>query len=345
VEQALADGAVGLSSGLEYVPGRFGGAAELAELCRPVAAAGLPYVTHMRGYGEAAPTGFAEARAIGAAAGVAVHVSHLHGPAPLLLDLADDALAAGIDLSFDTYPYRRACTILAMAALPRWLDDTDLDRETAALGDPAVRRRVVAALKPDLLDRITLAHVPHPEWRWTEGRDLVDAAASAGQAPAEMLVDLLRATGLAASGVVRRPPSTGPDGTAALLVHPAHTGGSDGIFVGTHPHPRGWGTFARFLGRHVRERGDWTWPQAVQHLATHPARRFGLTDRGRIAPGLVADLAVVDPATVADRADYARPCELAVGVDDVVVGGVPVLRGGDLTGALPGQPLRPSSGR
>ena len=153
-----------------------------------------------------------------------------------------------------------------------------------------------------------------------------------------------RGTGLGASAVVERPPTAGPDAIPALLRHPAHTGGSDGIFVGAHPHPRGWGTFARFLGHHVRERGDWTWPQAAQHLAAHPARRFGLTDRGQLRPGLAADLAVVDPATVADRADYAHPTELAVGVDDVVVGGEPVLRGGELTGALAGRPLRPYPG-
>src|SRR5262249_2388838 len=143
LERALEDGAVGLSSGLEYVPGRYADADELAALCRPVAAAGLPYVTHMRGYGAAAPTGFAEARAIGAASGVAVHVSHFHGPAELLTSLVDDALASGMDLTFDSYPYRRSNTILAMAALPRWLDDTDLDRVVAQLAQPDVRARVL----------------------------------------------------------------------------------------------------------------------------------------------------------------------------------------------------------
>lgn len=342
VERGLEDGAVGLSSGLEYVPGRFADAAELVELCRPVAAAGLPYVTHTRGYGEAAPRAFAEAQAIGRAAGVAVHISHLHGPGQLLVGLVDDALRAGIDVSFDTYPYRRACTILAMAALPRWLDSADLDAETAALADPAVRARVVAGLSPDLLGRITLAHVPHPDWRWTEGRRLTDAAQQAGRPAVDVLVDLLVATGLAASGVVERPPATGADAIPMLLRHPAHVGGSDGIYVGSHPHPRGWGTFARFLGRHVRERADWTWPEAAVHLAAHPAHRFGLADRGRVRPGLAADLAMVDADRVRDAADYANPTRPATGVQDVVVNGVPVLRAGELTGALAGRPLAPA---
>jgi N-acyl-D-amino-acid deacylase len=119
VERGLADGAVGLSTGLEYLPGRYADAAELAELSRPLAAAGLPYVSHLRGYGLSVGAGLAEAREIAAAAGVAVHVSHLHGPESATLSTVDDMLSAGIDLTFDTYPYRRGCTILAMVALPR----------------------------------------------------------------------------------------------------------------------------------------------------------------------------------------------------------------------------------
>ena len=348
VERGLAEGAVGLSTGLEYLPGRYAGVAEVAELSRPVAEAGLPYVTHMRGYGAAAATGFAEARAIGMAAGVAVHISHYHGPGAALLSMVDDARSGGLDLTFDSYPYLRACTILAMAALPRWLDDTDLDRTVDALSDPTTRRQVIDGLNPDLLHRITLAHVPDPDdgqqWSWTEGWRLIDAAAEAGVPPAEFLVDLLVHTRLAASAVIEAPPSTDEESMRALLRHPAHMAGSDGIYVGGHPHPRGWGAFARLLERHVRELGDWTWEQAAVHLASHPARRFGLIDRGIIRPGLAADLAVIDPVTVSDRADYTSPREVAVGVNDVIVNGVPVLRDGHLTGNLAGTPLTPRSG-
>jgi len=348
VERGLAEGAVGVSTGLEYLPGRYADVTEVAEVCQPVAEAGLPYVTHMRGYGAAAATGFAEARAIGAAAGVAVHISHYHGPGAALLSMVDDARSSGLDITFDSYPYLRSCTILAMAALPRWLDDTDLDRTVDALSDPTNRRRVIDGLNPDLLTRITLAHVPDPDdgqqWSWSEGCRLIDAAAEAGVPAGELLVDLLVHTRLAASAVIEAPPSTEEESMRALLRHPAHMAGSDGIYVGGHPHPRGWGAFARLLGRHVRELGDWTWEQAAAHLASHPARRFGLVDRGIIRPGLAADLAVIDPVKVADRADYASPRVLAVGVDDVIVNGVPVLRDGRLTGRLAGAPLTPHSG-
>jgi N-acyl-D-amino-acid deacylase len=345
VEQGLAEGAVGLSTGLEYLPGRYADTAEIAELCRPVADAGLPYVTHMRGYGSTAGTGMAEAREIGALSGVAVHVSHLHGPGPALLSMVDEVRAAGIDLTFDTYPYLRGCTILAMAALPRWLDDADLDRAADTLADPEVRAKVLSGLNPDLWPRITLAHVPDPDWAWTEGRALPEVAAEVGRGPGEVLLDLLVATRLAASAVIGQPPSTDDASVRGLLRHRAHMGGSDAIYVGGHPHPRGWGAFARFLGRHVRELGDWTWEQAVVHLASHPARRFGLTDRGLVRAGLAADLVLIDPASVADRADYANPREPASGVDDVIVNGVPVLRNGWLTGRLTGRPLTPNPGR
>lgn len=335
VEDGLAAGAVGLSTGLEYLPGRYAEVAEVAALARPVAAAGLPYVTHMRGYGVNAPGGLAEARAIAAASGAGLHVSHLHGPAPLVLPL----LADGI--TFDSYPYRRGCTILAMAALPRWLDNPDLDLATAELSHPDTGRRVVAGLDPSLFDRITLAHVPHPDWSWTQGRRLTDAAAQARRPAGELLVELLVATRLGASAVIEAPPSTDEASIRALLRHPGHMGGSDGILIGAHPHPRAWGAFARFLREHVVSRPDWTWPEAVVHLASHPARRFGLTDRGMLRPGLVADLAVIDPARIADTASYDEPRRLADGVDDVIVNGVPVLTGGALTGERPGRPVRP----
>jgi N-acyl-D-amino-acid deacylase len=116
--------------------------------------------------------------------------------------------------------------------------------------------------------------------------------------------------------------------------------GSDGIFCGGFPHPRGWGSFARYLGRHTRELGDYTWSEAVTHLSTHAARRFRLTDRGMIRPGFAADLAVVDPSSVIDRSTYAAGRSLAEGVEHVVVNGALVLENGAPTGATPGRALR-----
>jgi N-acyl-D-amino-acid deacylase len=149
---------------------------------------------------------------------------------------------------------------------------------------------------------------------------------------------LLVETRLQVGCVFGFPPGATEHSMRELLRHPAHCAGSDGLYLGGHPHPRGWGTFARYLGEHTRELADWEWPQAARHLSTTAARRFGLTDRGTVTVGARADLVVVDPATVIDQATYAEPRTLATGIQAVVVNGVPVLRGGQLTGAAPGRP-------
>lgn len=333
VERGLAEGAVGLSTGLEYAPGRYADAGEIAALCAPLG--GLPYVTHMRGYGAQAGTGMAEATDIARRSGAAVHVSHYHGPASALLPLMDQARLDGLDVTFDTYPYLRGSTILAMVALPSWIPAADTVRALELLESEPVE------WDPAIWPRITLSHVPGAEW--AEGLSLPAAAAEAGVEPGEFCRRVLIDTRLEAGCVTARP-DEGPDGeesVRAILRHPCHTGGSDGIYVGGHPHPRGYGAFARMLGHHVRATGDWTLEQAVVHLSSHPARRFALAGRGLVRAGQTADLVVLDAAEISDRATYAAPRTLATGVDDVLVSGVPVLTGGKLTGATPGRALRP----
>jgi len=337
VERGLSEGACGLSTGLEYLPGRYATTDELAELCRPLG--GLPYVTHMRAYGARAGVGMAEVVEIAQCSGAAVHVSHLHGPAGTLLPLIDEALAKDVDLTFDTYPYLRSSTILAMVVLPPDVPGAEPDRALEMLTSPELDAwwPGLAQLWP----RLTLSHAPGLEW--AEGLTMVAAAEREGVEPAEFCRRLLIETRLEA-GCVSARPDEGPAGEESVrrvLRHPSQTGGSDGIYVGGHPHPRGFGAFARFLGRHVRELGDWTWEQAVVHLASHPARRFGLADRGLLRRGFVADVVVFDPLTVGDRATYDTPRLPAAGVDDVLVSGQRVLAAGELTGATPGRAVRP----
>lgn len=338
VERGLSEGAVGLSSGLEYLPARYADAEELAALCAPLK--GLPYVTHMRAYGERAGVGMAEVVEIAERSGAAVHVSHLHGPAGVLLPLVEEALAKGVDLSFDTYPYLRGNTILAMVVLPPSVPGADTDAALEMIASDALEEwwPGQSALWP----RLTVSHAPGMEW--AEGLTIVAGAERAGAEPAAFCRRLLTETRLEAGVVVARPDegSEGEESVRRMLRHPSQTGGSDGIYVGGHPHPRGFGAFARFLGRHVRELGDWTWEQAVTHLSAHPARRFGLSDRGLLRRGFAADVVVFDPATVGDLATYPAPRTLAEGIDDVLVSGVRVLAGGELTGATPGRALRPS---
>jgi N-acyl-D-amino-acid deacylase len=343
VEQALADGAAGLSTGLEYQPGRFAAAAELAALCAPVAAAGAVYVSHLRGYEANAWRGMRELAEIVRRAGVAGHVSHYHGPAGMLTALLDDARGQGLDVTFDSYPYLRGSTILGMLALPGDVQAGGPDATLRRLAQPATRQRLAREWFPSIggvLDRITLAYIGAAEWSWAEGVALTEAAATAGMQPGELVCELLTASRLAAGCVFAQPPTNTEADLRALLRHEAHMAGSDGILLGRWPHPRGWGAFARLLGRHTRELGDWTWGQAAVHLAGHAARRFGLAGRGLLRAGSYADVAVVNPATVQDQADYENPRRPARGIHHVLVNGRFALRDGQLTGETPGQAVR-----
>ncbi len=345
VEQALEDGAAGLSTGLEYQPGRFADAAELAALCAPVAAAGAVYVSHLRGYEANAWRGMRELTEIVRRAGVAGHVSHYHGPVGMLTALLDDARGQGLDVTFDSYPYLRGSTILGMLALPGDVQAGGPDATLRRLAQPATRQRLAREWFPSIgsvLDRITLAYIGAAEWSWAEGVALTEAAATAGMQPGELVCELLTASRLAAGCVFAQPPTNTEADLRALLRHEAQLAGSDGILLGRWPHPRGWGAFARLLGRHTRELGDWTWGQAAVHLAGHAARRFGLAGRGLLRPGSYADVAVVNPAAVQDQADYENPRRPARGIHHVLVNGRFALRDGQLTGDTPGHAVRRS---
>jgi N-acyl-D-amino-acid deacylase len=342
LEQALDDGACGFSTGLEYVPAAYADERELTALARVAAARGLPHVSHMRGYEDRGVEGLAELLRIARASGVATHVSHLHGPAHELLEQIEAARAADHDLTYDSYPYLRGCSILSMVSLPTWLPVADAAATVAALRDPALAGRLAEhfAGLTDLWPRITFASVPGMEW--AEGLTLPDVAARLGRSAPDTVVEILTTTALRASCVFAQPPTNSPESVRTLAGHEAHLAGSDSIYWGGQPHPRGWGAFARFLDEHVR-RGSWTWWDAAEHLSARAARRFRLAGRGELAPGAVADLVLVDPGTVRDEATYERPRTPAAGIEDVLVGGVPVLAGGELTGATPGRGLRPAA--
>lgn len=341
VEQALEAGAVGLSTGLEYVPGGFADATELTSLCRVVAEAGAVHVSHIRGYEQDTPQGMAEFLAIGAESGVRSHVSHFHGPAALVLPTLREARERGVELTYDTYPYRRGNTILAMLALPRSLQQGAPSQTLARLADPAVRAELRSTWFPalgELLGRVTLSHVPSA--RWAEGLTVPEAARRAGQEPGDLVCDLILACALAVGCVVQQPAANTPADISTLLKQPGHMGSSDGILIGGHPHPRGRGAFARMLARHTRDLGDWTWGQAAVHLSARACETFGLAGRGKLVEGHAADIAVLDVGELADRATYEQPLELAEGVDLVLVNGEIVLEKGQLTGARCGRALR-----
>jgi N-acyl-D-amino-acid deacylase len=342
VREAMEQGAVGLSSGLDYIPSRYAETAELAELCEEIAPFGGVYVTHMRRYDPAGVLGsLDEVFTIGERAGCAVHVSHFNSRADLVLPAFDAAARRGLDATYDLYCYLAGSSILGMAALPAWVQEGGPEPTLARLRDPEVRARLRGETGLPRVPRemIRLSYVAAPEYRSFEGSTLAEAAKQAGRDVSDLVCDLLLASDLAV-GCVFPHRERGEEDVRALTRHPAMMAGSDGIYAGSRPHPRGCGCFARYLGPYVREAGVWTLEQAVQHLSAHAARRFGLKDRGLLREGFAADVVVFDPATVGDRSTFDDGRALAVGVEHVLVNGELVLQAGKRTPALPGRALR-----
>ena len=344
VLEGMDAGAVGLSTGLDYLPSRHADAREIAGLCEVIAPLDGVYVTHMRAYGPNAKVGMDEVYEIARSSGIASHISHYNGPANLLLPLIDEGLAMGLDLTYDTYPYLAGSTILGMVALPAWVQEGGIEPTLERLNDRRIRDRLLSEWFPNLpqypLEKMHLSMIADPGWRWAEGLTVTDAATKAGLVPGEFVCEILVASGLAVGVVNFRANDRTEEDVRAILRHPSHMAGSDGIFVGGFPHPRGWGAFARYLGHHTRTLNDYSWPEAITHLVGHAARRYRLTDRGVVRPGYVADLALFDPLSVGDRSTYASGRTLAEGVKHVIVDGVLALEDGEPTGATPGRALR-----
>jgi len=342
VREGMEQGAVGLSSGLDYVPSIYADVHELTALCEEITPFGGVYVTHMRGYPPSkAPAALEEVFAIGRDAGCGVHVSHFNCDAEQTIPLLDKARAAGIDVTFDLYCYLYGSTIVGMLTLPPEICDGGVDATIERLKDPAVRRQLeLAFANPRFpIETIRLASLPHPDWKQFEGMLLPEAA---GNRPlVEFVCEMLIATQMAAGCVIRHFAKRQESDIVALMKHPVMMAGSDGIYVGGKPHPRGTGCFARYLGVYVRN-GTWTLETAVRHLAYHGARRHGLKDRGLIQPGFAADVVVFDPAKIDDRSTFMDGKELAVGMNHVIVNGELVLLNGERTKALPGRGLKRS---
>jgi N-acyl-D-amino-acid deacylase len=349
VREAMEQGAVGLSSGLDYIPSRYAGTEELIALCCEIAPFAGVYVTHMRSYTpDGVQAAIDEVYRIGRESRVAVHISHLNSQADVVLPQLDAGRARGIDVTFDLYCYLAGSSILAMVALPPDVQEGGVDATLARLADPAVRadlRKLAAGVRGPLED-VRLSYVASEGYRPCEGMTLLEAAQWARERGlirlpeiGEFVSEVLVASGLAVGCIAPHRHRT-PGDVTRLMQHPAMMAGSDGIFTGSRPHPRGWGCFARYLGHFVRDERTWTLEQAVQRLSAHAARRFGLKDRGQLREGMAADVVVFDPATIADRATYENGRQTAIGVEHVVVNGEIVLRDGVRTGALPGRALR-----
>jgi N-acyl-D-amino-acid deacylase len=337
VEDALAEGAVGLSSGLDYLPSRFGGMEETAQIARPLADSGRPYVSHLRGYGPDVRAGLGELVAVGAGAGARVHASHLWGePADIAVALTA-ADAAGVAVTYDMYFYRKSSTILAQLLLPPEVQAEGPEHTLAALTDPGQRAALLDGekLTEDYLRNVYLGTVPGDR-AGAAGLSVAEAAARDGRPAGDWVLDLLVAADLNVGGHLDRLGLTDAH-LAWITSHDRHCAGSDGIYQGQHPHPRGYGAFAGLAAHYLGAGPETGYQQLARHLAANAADAYGLRHRGRIAEGMAADLCVIGPGGIAAQASYDHPRELATGVDHVFVNGVLVWPDPRAAGELPGQ--------
>jgi len=355
VAEGLEQGAVGMSSGLTYTPGMYAKNAELTELCRVVAEYDGYYCPHHRSYGAGALEAYEEMVALTREAGCSLHLAHAtmnfgvnEGRAPELLTLLDEALAAGADISLDTYPYTPGCTTL-VAMLPSWASEGGPEAVLERLADDDTAERVRHHMEvigadgchgvPIDWDTIEISGVTEPDLADFVGRTVKESADARGETPWTtarrlLLADRLGSTILQHVGH--------EENVRTIMRHRVHTGGSDGILRGTRPHPRAYGTFPQYLGRYVRELGVLSLEECVAHLTSRPAARLRLPDRGLVKEGYRADLVLFDPRTVAPGATYENPRTLPTGIPYVFVDGRFVIEDGRRTDVLAGRAVRRS---
>ncbi|HLF50205.1 MAG TPA: D-aminoacylase [Methylomirabilota bacterium] len=357
--EALEAGAFGFSTGLVYPPSLYASTEELVALAKSMAKRGGLYFSHIRGEAATLEDAIKEAIRIGEDGGVPVQIAHIKaagrenwGKMDRALRLVDEARARGLDVTADVYPYHAASTKMDNL-LPAWTHDGGIAKLLERLHDGAARRRIVDECSVDGerwktasgtvgWDEILVATCSRPE---LAGTNLAQLARDTGMAPAEVMLDLLRDEQAQVSMVVF---SQSEDNVVKALAHPHVMIGSDSLGLsagpGPHPgkpHPRMYGTFPRVLGRYVRERKLLSWETAVNKMTGMPAAKLRLKDRGLVRPGLAADLAVFDPATVLDLATFVDPHRHPAGIPYVVVNGQVVVDGPRYNAAPAGRVLTP----
>ncbi len=353
LDEAIAAGCFGLSSGLIYPPGLFAAPEEVSRLVGRLPEDRI-YATHMRGESGSLLDSVTEALEAGRSTGRQVQISHLKasgrgnwGLIEQALELVDDALAAGVQVTQDVYPYTSASTMLT-ATLPPWFQEGGAGSVMARLRDTRCLGRLRADLEAG--DREWENFVYGAGWGGIvvassathrfDGLSMQQVADTLGVDPLQALVEVLLDEELRASMIVH---SMSDEDVQTVLTHPGTMIGSDGLPPGTggKPHPRMSGTFPRVLARYVRDRGTLALSEAVHKMTGLPAATFGLADRGRIAPWKVADLVAFDPAAIRDRADFETPTAEPVGIAWVMQRGRLVVQHGSYLGARVGERLHP----
>lgn len=361
VRQAMKDGAVGVSTSLEYAPAPYAKTDELIALATEAGKLGGIYATHMRNESDSVLEAIDETLRIGRKAHIPVEIWHIKvagkknwGRMPEVVAKIDAARAAGADVSADTYAYTAWYNDFS-AFIPPWAHDGGTAKLVERLKDPSTRARI----RKDMLtpsgdwdnewqeipgpEAIMIGAVQNPALLSMQGKRLSDIAKLWNKDPMDALFDFLIQdpnTGVAVFGMSQ------PDVTLALqqpwvsIDNDSEGTSPEGLLGQAHPHPRAYGTFPRILRKYVREDKALSLEDAIRKFTALPAQRMRLTDRGVLKEGMWADVVIFDPATIRDRATFDNPNQLSEGMEYVLVNGVPVIDQEKMTGALPGKVLR-----
>jgi N-acyl-D-amino-acid deacylase len=367
VRDAMRDGAVGVSTALQYAPAPYAKTDELIALAGAAAPFGGIYATHMRSEGDTVLESIDEAARIGREAHIPVEIWHLKGAGkanwgrmPAIVAKIDQLRAAGVDISANTYAYTAWFNTFS-AFIPPWAHDGGDAKLIERLKDPATRARIrkdMTTPGPDSTGKdwdnewqeipgpeaIQIAVVQNSELLPLQGERLSEVAAEWKEDPINALCDILikdkAFTDVAVFGMSE------PDVVLALkqpwvsVDNDSSGTAPEGLLGKEHPHPRAYGTFPRILRKYVREEKQLTLPDAIRKFTALPAQRMRLTDRGVLKQGMWADVVVFDPEKITDKATFENPNQFSEGMEYVLVNGMPVIEAGKMTGALPGKVLR-----
>ncbi len=359
VRVAMEEGAMGVGSSLIYPPAFFAETAELIALSEVAAEYGGRYISHMRSEGAQLLKAIEELITIAREAGIGAEIYHLkaagvanHDKLDLAIARVEAARAEGLDITADMYTYTAGGTGLS-ASMPPWVQEGGHEALVERLRDPVIRERLVEEMTTPSdewenlylaaggADGLVLASFRNPELKPLIGRTLAEVAEARGTSPEETIFDLVIEDDSRVGTIYF---IMSEDNVHKKIALPWMAFGSDaessapeGVFLESGTHPRAYGNFARLLGKYVRDERVIPLAEAIRRLTTFPANNLKIRERGALEAGYFADIVVFDPATIQDHATYAQPHQYATGVRDVIVNGVPVLLGGEHTGATPGR--------
>ncbi len=363
VAQAMEDGALGLSTSLQYVPDRFAATDEIVELAKVARHYGGVYLTHVRSESGGIFESLDETFSVVERAGIPAEIWHLKtaykanwGRMPEVLRRIDAARARGLDVTANQYPYTRASNDLA-SCLPLWVREGSRDQMLARLADRSLRDRIKREMDdPNVTgwenqwfgsgggDGVMVSSVLNTGLRKYEGKNLTQIGQMMKLDPRDALIELVIAdrgeTSCITSIMTEEDVKTALRNPLVSVGTDSGARAEDGPLAESKSHPRGWGSFPRILGKYVREEKLLSLEEAVRKMTSRPSARVGLSDRGILRPGMAADITVFDPATIRDVATFEDPNHYSIGVMYVFVNGRAVVAKGMITNERPGRPLR-----